>query len=60
MQDEKHRPLAQMLVDFFYPQVEATLFNAKGDLIEVFNPFSVLREDQSADLPALKKGGASA
>ncbi len=59
MHDEKYRPLAQMLVDFFYPQVEATLFNAKGDLIEVFNPFSSLREDQTADLPALKKGGAS-
>lgn len=43
---ENSRDLARSLVDLFYPLVEATLFNSTGDLIEIHNAFSALREDQ--------------
>lgn len=46
----EHNQLARSLVDLFYPLVEATLFDAKGIIHEVFNAFSTIKEDQECDL----------
>lgn len=42
--------LARKLVDLFYPLVELTFFNAEGEIQEIFNAFSTLKEDQACDL----------
>lgn len=39
--------LAQHLVDLFYPLVELTLFDSEGQIQEIFNAFSTLKEDQA-------------
>jgi len=52
------KPLARSLVDFFYPLVEATLFTNEGEIVEILNPFSSLKEDQTSELEVLKKGGS--
>jgi PhzF family phenazine biosynthesis protein len=54
-----YKALAQSLVDFLYPWLEASLFTASGELISVLNPFSILKEDQECELEILKKGGSS-
>lgn len=57
MKIEKYKQLAQALVDFFYPLVETSLLSREGEIIEVLNPFSTLREDQGSELEVLKKEG---
>lgn len=42
--------LAQSLVSLFYPLVECSLLDLKGDITEIFNPFSTIKEDQKCDL----------
>ncbi len=56
MEIEKVRQLAQTLVDFFYPLLEVSLFSHKGEIVEVLNPFSSVKEDQG--LESLEKTGA--
>lgn len=58
MKTDTFKPWAQSLVEFFYPLVEASLFNPEGKLIEIMNPFSSLKEDQESALEVLKKSGA--
>ncbi len=58
MKIEKFKLLAQSLVDFFYPLLEASLFTRKGELVEILNPFSSLREDQGSELQVLKNEGS--
>ncbi len=50
MNAENHTQLARSLVDLFYPLVEATLYNAKGSIQEIFNAFSTIKEDQEFDV----------
>lgn len=50
MNAEHYIQLARGLVDFFYPLVESTLFNADGIIQEIFNTFSNIKEDQECDL----------
>jgi PhzF family phenazine biosynthesis protein len=46
---ESQRQLAQTLAEFFYPLLEASLFDEKRALIEIFNPLSSLAEDQKLE-----------
>ncbi len=55
---EKFKDLAQLLVNFFYPLVEASIFSSKGELVEIWNSFSSLKEDQGAELEILGRGEA--
>src|ERR1700733_537474 len=50
MSMENQYTLARGLVDLFYPLVEATLYNAKGEIQEIFNAFSTIKEDQECDV----------
>lgn len=50
MNAENHTQLARSLVDLFYPLVEATLFNERGLVEEIFNAFSTIKEDQEFDV----------
>ncbi len=59
MDIKKFKQLARSLVDFFYPLVEASLFTHEGEIIEILNPFSSHKEDQTSGLEVLKKGGTS-
>jgi PhzF family phenazine biosynthesis protein len=59
MDTKTFKQLARSLVDFFYPLVEASLFTHEGEIIEILNPFSSHKEDQTAGLEVLKKGGTS-
>ena len=47
---EHFKQLAQSLVDLFYPLVESTLFDRDGNIHEIFNAFSPLKEDQELNL----------
>jgi len=58
MEIEKFRLLAHSLVAFFYPLLEASLFGSHGEVIEVMNPFSSLKEDQGSNLDLLKQEGS--
>lgn len=42
--------LVKGLVDLFYPLVEATLFDNKGEMNEILNAFSMVKEDQELDM----------
>lgn len=50
MKAENYSLLARGLVDLFYPLVEATLYNAEGQVQETFNAFSTIKEDQAFDI----------
>lgn len=52
---ENFKLLARSMVDFFYPLLEATLFDSEGKTVEIWNPFSPLREDQEAESGALEE-----
>lgn len=46
MNGEEYIQLSRRLVDLFYPLVEWTLFDERGQIQEILNPFSSLKEDQ--------------
>lgn len=50
MDIENSKRLAQSLVNLFYPLVECSVLDVKGNLQEIFNPFSSIKEDQECDL----------
>lgn len=58
MEPENFKPLAQALVDFFYPLLEVSLLSSQGEVIEMMNPFSSLREDQGSEMEVLKNEGS--
>lgn len=49
MNAENYTQLARNLVELFYPLVEAGLYNEKGAILEIFNAFSTIKEDQELD-----------
>lgn len=55
MNFESYIQLASCLRDLFYPLVEVTLFDAKGSILEIFNAFSSLKEDQACDVQEIEK-----
>lgn len=50
MQMEHYKNLAQSLVNLFYPLVECSLLDLEGNIQEVFNPISTIKEDQKCDV----------
>ncbi len=50
MNREEYLLLSRRLVDLFYPLVEWTLFNEEGQVQEILNPFSSLKEDQAGEI----------
>ncbi|GAB4235670.1 MAG: hypothetical protein Tsb0021_15280 [Chlamydiales bacterium] len=50
MKLEHHRELVQGLTDLFYPLVEGSILDINGNILEIFNPFSIVKEDQKCDL----------
>lgn len=50
MKTEHYKHLAQNLVNLFYPLVECSLLDMKGNIHEIFNAFSSIKEDQECDL----------
>jgi PhzF family phenazine biosynthesis protein len=59
VQVEKLKQLAQVLVNFFYPLLEISLFSYKGKIIEILNPFSSSREEEVVELESLMREGVS-
>lgn len=53
MSKEDFRSLAQSLVSLFYPLIECSLLDLNGNIQEIFNPFSSIKEDQVSDLKDL-------
>ncbi|MBS0623421.1 MAG: PhzF family phenazine biosynthesis isomerase [Verrucomicrobia bacterium] len=47
---EDFNSLAQSLVNLFYPLVECSLLDRNGNILEIFNSFSSIKEDQQCDL----------
>lgn len=50
MEIENYKCLAQSLVNLFYPLVECSLVDINGNIQEIFNAFSMTKEDQECDL----------
>jgi len=53
---EHCKQFAQGLVSLFFPLVECTVFDLDGHILEVFNAFSTIKEDQECDLKKLFSG----
>lgn len=53
---ENIKGLMKALVDLFYPLVEATYFSAQGELEEILNSFSAIKEDQACDIKSAECG----
>lgn len=56
MSVEQNIQWAKGVMDLFYPLVEVTLFDAEGSFLEIFNAFSMLKEDQGCDVKNVQTG----
>lgn len=50
MEITHYKTLAQGLVNLAFPLVECSLLDPQGRIMEIFNPFSTIKEDQECDL----------